>query len=269
MPLQDDYQVTLETFEGPLDLLLYLIRRAEVDIHDIPIAQITEQYLGFLKQIDEIDIDLAGDFLVMASTLIEIKSRTLIPPEPADVTDGQVEAGAAEGAAEAALAVSDPRSELVRQLLEYRRYHIAADELAERRAAFAHRYALRPYHSGAESEAAAPVELDLEDAHIFDLVESYEHIMASIDFRRFGDHLVEIDHTPIAVHQEDLLERLKQSPGGQLLLVVEIFEGHDRGQRLGLFLAMLELVRLLKITVRQEAVTDEIVLELLEERREA
>ncbi len=269
MPLQDDYQVTLETFEGPLDLLLYLMRRAEVDIHDIPIAQITEQYLGFLKQIDEIDIDLAGDFLVMASTLIEIKSRTLMPPEPADVTDGQVEAGVAEGAAEAALAVSDPRSQLVRQLLEYRRYHIAADELAERRAAFAHRFALRPYHGGAESEAAAPVELDLEDAHIFDLVESYEHIMASIDFRRFGDHLVEIDHTPIAVHQEDLLERLKQSPGGQLLLVVEIFEGHDRGQRLGLFLAMLELVRLLKITVRQEAVTDEIVLELLEERREA
>ncbi len=160
------------------------------------------------------------------------------------------------------LAVSDPRSQPVRQLLEYRRYHIAADELAERRAAFAHRYALRPYHVGAESEAAAPVELDLEDAHIFDLVESYEHIMASIDFRRFGDHLVEIDHTPIAVHQEDLLERLKQSPGGQLLLVVEIFEGHDRGQRLGLFLAMLELVRLLNICFGQEAVNYVIVLVL-------
>ena len=80
MPLQDDYQVRLSNFEGPLDLLLFLIRRAEVDIQDIPIVEITEQYFDFLKQIDEIDIELAGEFLVMAATLIEIKSRSIRPP---------------------------------------------------------------------------------------------------------------------------------------------------------------------------------------------
>ena len=81
MPLQDDYQVRLDRFQGPLDLLLFLIRRAEVDVVDIPIAAITDQYFAFLKQLDTIDIDVAGEFLVMAATLVEIKSRTLAPAE--------------------------------------------------------------------------------------------------------------------------------------------------------------------------------------------
>ena len=79
--LQEDYQVDLDAFCGPLDLLLFLIRRAEVDVQDIPIARITDQYLAFLRQLDDIDIDIAGDFLVMAAMLVEIKSRTLVPPE--------------------------------------------------------------------------------------------------------------------------------------------------------------------------------------------
>ena len=84
MPLQGEYQVTLESFCGPMDLLLFLIRRAEVDVHDIPIASITDQFLGFLKQVDDVDIEAAGEFLVMAATLMEIKSRTLMPPEPVE-----------------------------------------------------------------------------------------------------------------------------------------------------------------------------------------
>ena len=79
MPLQEDYRVTLHAFQGPMDLLLYLIRRVEVDITDIPVAEITDQYLGFLRQVQDIDVELAGEFLVMAATLIELKSRTLMP----------------------------------------------------------------------------------------------------------------------------------------------------------------------------------------------
>ena len=81
MPLQEDYRVTLDAFEGPLDLLLHLIRRAELDIHDISVARITDQYLAFLRDMRTIDVEIAGDFLVMAATLIELKSRTLMPPD--------------------------------------------------------------------------------------------------------------------------------------------------------------------------------------------
>src|SRR5262245_24598788 len=140
MPLQEDYQITLDTFRGPLDLLLYLIRRAEVDIHDIPIAQITDQYLAFLKQLDDIDIDVAGEFLVMAATLIEIKSRTIAPAPKNGEGDEAGEMESALGAGESA----DPRYELVQQLLAYQKYRIASDELEARRIAFLNRYARRP-----------------------------------------------------------------------------------------------------------------------------
>ena len=127
MPVQDDYQVNLDAFCGPLDLLLYLIRRAEVDVHDIPIAQITEQYLALLKQVDEIDVEAAGEFLVMAAMLIEIKSRTLIPPEAAGEGESDDGLGAPSGEP------LDPRHELVQQLLDYQRYRIASEQLEQRR----------------------------------------------------------------------------------------------------------------------------------------
>ncbi|MFM9996014.1 MAG: segregation and condensation protein A, partial [Phycisphaerales bacterium] len=110
-----DYRVRLEAFQGPLDLLLFLIRRAEVDVTDIPISTIADQYLEHLAAIERIDIDLAGEFLVMAATLMEIKSRSLLPQE-----------AAAEGDDE-----PDPRRELVKQLLEYRKFKDAAAALEE------------------------------------------------------------------------------------------------------------------------------------------
>ncbi|HYE75122.1 MAG TPA: segregation/condensation protein A [Blastocatellia bacterium] len=112
------YKVKLEIFEGPLDLLLYLIKKHEVDIYDIPISKITEQYLEYLSLMRELDIAVAGDFLVMASTLIYIKSKMLLPPEP-------------KGEGEEDL-VEDPRTELVAQLLEYQKYKAAASMLYER-----------------------------------------------------------------------------------------------------------------------------------------
>ena len=116
MTLQDEYQVKLDTFCGPLDLLLYLIRRAEVDIHDIPIAEITDQYMQVLRQVEHVDIEAAGEFLVMAATLMEVKSRTLMPPE-AQQDDGDGADGVALQEIEVTPgAPADPRFELVRQL---------------------------------------------------------------------------------------------------------------------------------------------------------
>lgn len=112
------YPVTLPIFAGPLDLLLYLIRRQEIAISDIPIARITEQFLDYLALLDELDIEIAGDFLVMAATLLEIKSRMLLPKPPVFADEVAEEA--------------DPRAELVRKLLEYQQYKSIAEELQRR-----------------------------------------------------------------------------------------------------------------------------------------
>jgi segregation and condensation protein A len=259
MALQDECQYKLDAFCGPLDLLLFLIRRAEVDIHDISIAQVTDQYLSFLREADDVDMESAGEFLVMAATLMEIKSRSLMPE--GDGGDG------AEGGEGPAGGLVDPRFELVRQLLQYQRYRIASEELDRRRRDFSRQFPAQPPR-GAEPDRTGAPELELEDAHVYDLFETYARITASIDFSRMGDHLVAVDDTPAALYQEELLSRLSAAPGARLTLQ-GLFEGRVRVQRLGLFLATLELVRLRRIAVRQEDLLGEIGLELLEESDEA
>lgn len=259
--LQEDYQFALDGFCGPLDLLLYLIRRAEVDVHDIPIAKITDQYLAFLRQASDIDIDVAAEFLVMAATLVEIKSRTLAPP----VKDGEGSEADAGGSS-SVLETSDPRYELVQQLLAYQKYRVASDDLEQRRVAFLNQFPRRLARKDVEAakDHAEPVELELEDAHVFDLSETFERIMASIDFGKFGDHMVEMDETPIALHQEDLIDRLMRSEARRLTLQ-EAFEGATSGKRIGLFLATLELTRQRRVTVVQPAIESPIELVLNED----
>ena len=260
MPLQDDYHVSLSHFKGPLDLLLFLIRRAEVDIADIPIRQITEQYLAFLQQIDEIDIDMAGDFLVMAATLIEIKSRSI---QPAHAKTGMDDEHTGPDLSDA-----DPRYELVQQLLAYQKYRLAAEELDRLREISSNRFPARPGSTRPEDTDAEPVEIELDDAHILDLFEAYERIAASINFDRLGDHRVEYDDTPIALHQEDLLDRLGRADAGRITLQ-QAFTGRSRGEVIGLFLATLELVRQRRVLVRQDDLLGEIVLELNADPEEA
>ena len=113
-----DYKIKLDIFEGPLDLLLHLIKKNEVDIYDIPIALITGEYLESIEIIKDMTLDLAGEFLLMAATLVHIKSKMLLPPDVAETEEEE------EGA--------DPREELVRRLLEYQRYREAARELSEK-----------------------------------------------------------------------------------------------------------------------------------------
>ena len=254
MASQDDYQVRLSSFQGPLDLLLYLIRRAEVDIEAIPIHEITEQYFAFLNQIDRIDIDLAGEFLVMAATLIEIKSRTLAPPAEGDGEGADGEAAASEPGV-------DPRTELVQQLLAYQRYRTAAEDLDRLRREFAQRWAARARQGESAEVGEEEMEIELEDAHILDLFETYERIIGAIDVSRLGDHRVAYDDTPITLHQTDLLDRLQRSPARKLTLR-SVFEGRNRGEMIGLFLATLELARQRQVLIRQDDIAGEIELEL-------
>lgn len=246
-----DYQVRLSSFQGPLDLLLYLIRRAEVDIHDIPIHEITGQYFAFLKQLRHIDIDSAGEFLVMAATLIEIKSRTLAP-KPEGETGEDPTAPSDSG---------DPRAELVQQLLAYQRFRNAAEQLDRLRDEYANRWAARIRMGEVIADDEEEVELELEDAHILDLFQTYERIISAIDVTRLGEHKVAYDDTPITLHQTDIIDRLKRTSERRFTLR-SMFEGRSRGEMIGLFLATLELARQRQILIKQDELTLEIDIEL-------
>ncbi|MBM4113677.1 MAG: chromosome segregation protein ScpA [Phycisphaerae bacterium] len=257
MPLQDDYKVRLDSFEGPLDLLLFLVRRHEVDINDIPIHLLTEQYLDFLQQIDTVDVDLAGEFLVMAATLVEIKSRALAP------TRRTGEEGA-EAAPEVDADPLDPRADLVRQLIEYQKYRGAAEDLESLR----RRRADRAEASGGALPDAAPgadedPPIDIEDAHVLDLLKAYERIIVAVDFSRLGEHRVEYDDTPIELYEADLVDHLTRAPDRRATLT-DLFRGRRRSDMVGLFLALLELVRNQRVRVDQRRPEDPLRIELAE-----
>ncbi len=236
------YRVELDVYSGPLELLLFLIRKNEVDIYNIPIAKITSQYLAHVEVIRQIDINLAGDFLVMAATLMEIKSRMLTPQPTTEA--------AGENGMETTL---DPRQALVEQLLQYKRYKDAANELQRR----AQTEQLRFGRALQKSTGRAP--LDLEDLNLFQLIDAFTAIMASVGHSAYG-HDVVYDDTPISLHQADILDRLVRD--GTVGLQ-DLFAGRkSKSEMIGLFLATLELIRLKKITFEQHELAGRIVLRL-------
>jgi segregation and condensation protein A len=237
---QEQFRISIEAFDGPLDLLLYLVRRAEVDIHDIPISRITEEYLEVLRQGASIDVEMAGEFLVMAATLIEIKSRSLVPPEHVQEDD---DSHGDENANE------DPREDLIRQLLSYQRFRTASELLETRRNVFALRNEVNigiPKQTVKDDEPS----LELDDVHLLDLSDAYEHIASAIDFTQLDGHHIAFDDIPIELCQEDLLDRLERSHEKELTLQAT-FSGLSLQERVGMFLATLELVRVRKVTIQQ------------------
>lgn len=250
-----DYTVKLSAFEGPLDLLLFLIKKAEVDIHDIPVASITEQYLAFVSQwrtedAARLDIDLAGEFLVMAATLMEIKSRLLAAPRT------RPDAAATDG-----LPAEDPRAELVRQLLDYKRYRDAGESLERRGEEWRRRFAVRP--AGVNDDALrealeASRDVELEDLDLVDLAEAFRRIAETVNFDRLGDHQVTYDDTPIEVHAADILTQITTPERPAETEFRSLFKGRTRPEMLGLFLALLELIRKRRVAVRQDRVDGQI-----------
>lgn len=256
-----DHRVHLDAFDGPLDLLLHLIRRAEVEITDIPIADIAEHYLEHLSRSSDLDIDAAGEFLVMAATLMEIKSRVLsrvsAPPESRENADSDAPD-------------DDPRAELVRQLLAYKRHRDAADALNERRSIWIRRYPSARAAVDRESLLEATrerTELDIDDLTIGDLATSYASALAQVDLSRLGDHHVAIedDDTPIELHQADILDRVAHDAG---LSLRSLFAGRRRSEAVGMFIALLELVRQRRLDVRVEDDVDDVTLSLHEQAKE-
>ena len=255
----EDYRVQLDAYSGPLDLLLFLVKRDEIDLNDIPIARLTDQYLAHLRLIEQIDVNLAGEFLVMAATLVEIKSQMLVPRDEREALED-----AEDDTAQNAL---DPRYELVQQLLAYKRFKDAADELEDRRSDWVSRFAAKPSKapkksaadSDVEGEDAEEVEIDLEDANVLDLCEAFARILDSIGTAP-ATHDVTYDDTPIELHADDIVDRLERDGAMSLQ---EMFVGRqNRSEMIGLFLATLELVRQKRVRVLQNAETGEINLDL-------
>ena len=232
-----EYRVSLDIYNGPLDLLLYLIRREEVDIHDIPIARITEQYIKYVDIIKDLDINLAGEFLVMAATLMEIKSATLLPREMTE--DG-----------EEVEDLSDPRLELVRQLLEYKRFKDIADELGES----AQQQTFKFPRSTADLDRVREHEkqqreIDMDALEIWDLFDAFNRLMAATLITQ-RHHEVVHDDTPIDVFEVQILGMAQQE---KTLTFEKIFRGRKhRSEMVALFLALLELMRQKLVRIEQE-----------------
>ena len=222
-----DYNIDLPVFRGPLDLLLYLVKRNEVDICDIPIARVAAQFLDYLGIIQQIDVEWAGDFLVMAATLMELKSKMLLPRS-------EVESAEEE----------DPRLELVKQLIEYKKFKDAAALLeaqAERQQA---RLPRQPVETPAVRD---PAREPLHRVELWDLVSAFGRLMR--ETAALQPRQIVMDDTPIHVHMERILQRLAERAPVSL---TELFTPpHTRGRLLGLFLATLELIKGKQVVVEQ------------------
>lgn len=222
-----DYQVDLETFRGPMDLLLYLVKRNEVDICDIAIARVAEQFQDYVNGLQVIDVERAGDFLVMAATLMEIKSRMLLPRS--------------EGPAEEE---EDPRLELVRQLIEYKRFKDAAallEEQAERQSTRLNRLPV------ASPAAPDPAQQPLRQVELWDLVSAFGRLMR--ETLALQPQQIVMDVTPIHVYMERILERLGRQT--RLPFSALFTPPYNRGKLVGLFLAVLELIKGRQIVAEQ------------------
>ena len=227
----DAYQVKLDAFEGPLDLLLHLIRKNEVNIYDIPIALITEQYLGYIELMQDLNLDVAGEFLVMASTLIHVKSRTLLPrPDPEQTDDGPEE---------------DPRETLVRRLLEHQKYKAAAGLLHDRETLRGAQF-MRP-DSRVADVAGDDYEPELE-VDLFSLLAAFRGVLERASRR--PQMVLPPEQMPIEERIRQVLARLSET---EACGFDDLFEDGDgsRPFMIVTFLAILEMIRLKLIRVFQ------------------
>ncbi len=249
-----EYRVELDVYNGPLDLLLYLIKRDELDVYDIPIARITDSYVTYVNMLKELgkeggqggfDINVAGDFLVMAATLMEVKSAMLLPKAPETT----------EGGTSAAQDLADPRYELVQQLLEYKRFKDNALALEQQQRTHADRFPRVPTRP--EGQAAdEPPPVDLDEVQVWDLLQAFDRLMKEVGTRRPRFHEVTYDDTPIDLHAADIEDRLSRE--GRLSLRELVVGRKSRSEMIGLFLALLELIREKKILVQQAGVDDDV-----------
>ncbi len=235
------YKIELEIFEGPLDLLLHLIRKNEVEISDIPIVTILDQYMEYLNLMEELNIDLAGDFLLMASELAHIKSKMLLPAQEQD-TDQEDE-------------IEDPRTALIQRLIEYQRYKEAVEKIATR--PMLNRDV---FYRGAEIFEETESEPDIE-VDVFQLIQSFQALLKKAPKRLV--HEVGAERLSVSERIYELIDLLKAK---DVTAFTEIFsKDSNREQMIVTFLALLEMTRLKLLRITQTEDCGEIYLKNLEQ----
>lgn len=229
---EDAPRIQVAEFEGPLDLLLHLIRRERIDIHDIPVAPITRQYMEYLELMKELNLDVAGEFMVMAATLIHIKSKMLVPVDPAEAS--------LEEEAE------DPREALVRRLLEFQRYKEAAGMLHQKGQIRAATWT-RPDFALAGLDDSGE---EILEAGLFDLISAFKDLLERR--RTLIAHEVPLDGKTVEQRIEEVLAQVGE---GQSLEFGELFPpGESKAGMILTFLALLELIRLKRIRIYQRGI---------------
>lgn len=229
----DGYKIKLDAFEGPMDLLMHLIDKNKIDIYDIPIATLTQQYMDHLDKFKEFNIEIASEFLVMAATLLQIKSRMMLPKPPKE-EEGEED---------------DPRRELVQRLLEYRRFKQVSSVLSEMAQTQERFYAREPL--------SIPVQhLPPENLSMGLLLEAFRTVLEVKEELKIPDVLVTPEEYSIQDKMEDIMSLLNRANGK--LLFSEAFRSGTRTELIVTFLALLELIKLKTIAVKQQRAFAEI-----------
>ncbi len=219
------YNVELEFFKGPMDLLLYLVRRDELNVCDLPIARIARQFEVFLGVLEFIDLELVGDFVLMASTLVEIKSRLVLPNPEEEIANSEEPTEA------------DPRTDLIKQLLEYRKYKQAAVELEDRADEWQERY---PRLTNDRPDVENDPSNDLiKEVELWDLVSALARVLEKKVIEK--EAKIRDDDTPISVYVERIGTQVRQE--GRVAFTTLFDDAHQRSKIVGIFLAILELLR--------------------------
>lgn len=233
------YKLKLDVFEGPLDLLLYLIKKNDIDISDIPITEITEQYMEYIDMMKLLDLDMVGDFLVMAATLMQIKSRMLLPPDP--IEEEEIE--------------EDPRDELVRRLQEYKRFKNVADALKEKETRRKDFFA-RTVDEEEKKRLVNDAKETFIEASLFDLINALSDALNKAPEEILHEIVTEEFTVEQKIH--DILHcLLKESE----ISLTDLFKtSRSKSEMVVIFLAILELIRLQEIKAVQKRIFDDIVI---------
>ncbi len=237
---KEQYRIRLYNFEGPLDLLLFLIRREEIDIYDIPIATITSQYMEYVELMRELDLEIAGEFIFMAATLIQIKVRMLLPRTEEEVEEGE----------------DDPRAELVRQLLEYKRYKEVAESMSDLETQQRRQFPRKFFDWTKKYKKTVEVSDEdfMSDVNLFDLLSAFKEILENMP--KITSHQVGVVGATIEEQIEFLIKTVTEKDRiGFREIMMEV---KDRVAVIVTFMAILECIRTHRICIQQADIFGEI-----------
>ncbi|MBN8250273.1 segregation/condensation protein A [Priestia flexa] len=241
-----EYSVKVDAFEGPLDLLLHLINRFEIDIYDIPVATITEQYMMYIHTMNELQLDVASEYLVMAATLIQIKSKMLLPTYDEDDIDDSMDD-----------VEEDPREQLMQQLIEYRKFKEAAVELQKLEETQTHIYAKAPSNLQQISDEKSPQQDSGDlDVSLYDMLSALQKLMKRKQLQKPAQARVARQDVPIEKRMTEIVSVLQKTKGKQSFY--KLFPYPERNHIVVTFLAILELMKKNEVIVEQSNNLDEL-----------